>query len=436
MRETVRDIVLTPSITPVKGRKESTVKCLIDTQVVLSRVPKGPLVAQLGPFARSLREQGYSRYTIHRQVLLAAGFSRWLVQRGVALRSITSDHPARYLRSRARQVQLVPGDAGALRHLLAFLHGAGVLPAEKPAARRLPPAERCATAYERYLEDTRGLAKATIITYRFFIRRFLQDRFGAGPVRLAHLSARDVGRFVQRQVRRLPRKRAKLLTTALRSFLQYARYCGATPVELAAAVPVVANWSMTTIPRAIAADQVRQLLASIDRRTPVGRRDYAIVLLLARLGVRSGEVVALELDDIDWTTGQVTVRRKRGQRSVLPLPADVGRAIAAYLRRGRPASPSRRVFLRARAPLRGFQGPGAVGSVVRHALQRAGIETPTMGAHQFRHGLATAMLRHGASLGEIGDVLGHRQPQTTMIYAKVDLRALRSLAVPWPGGGR
>lgn len=411
-------------------------KCIIDTQVVLSRVPEGPLVAQLGPFARSLRGQGYTRYTIHRQVLLAAGFSRWLNQRGIGLRSITSEHPSRSLRSRARRVRLARGDAAALRHLLDFLHGAGVLPTEKTCARYLPPAERWAETYERYLEHTRGLAKATIINYLYFIRRFLRDRFGTGPVRLAYLSARDVGRFVQQQARRLHQKRAKLLTSALRSFLQYARYCGATPVELAAAVPVVANWSMTTIPRAIAPEQVRQLLASIDRHTPVGRRDYAIVLLLARLGLRAGEVVALELDDIDWNKGQVTVRGKRGQRSALPVPADVGRAIAAYLRRGRPASASRRVFLRAKAPSRGFQGVCGVGSVVRHALLRAGIEAPTTGTHQFRHGLATAMLRHGASLGEIGDVLGHRHPQTTMLYAKVDLTALRALALPWPGGGR
>jgi site-specific recombinase XerD len=412
------------------------VKCIIDTQVILSRVPEGPLVAHLGPFARSLREQGYARHTIHRQVLLAASFSRWLNQRGIRLRSITFRYLTRYLRYRARRVRLARGDAAALRHLLEFLHGAGVLPTEKTSARHLPPAERWTQAYATYLDDARGLASATIVNYVPFVRQFLQDRFGDGPVRLAHLSARDVGRFVQRQARHLHQKRAKLLTSALRSFLQYARYCGATPVELAAAVPSVANWSMPAIPRAIAPEQVRQLLASIDRRTAVGRRDYAIVLLLARLGLRAGEVVALELDDIDWNKGRVTVRGKRGQRSALPVPADVGRAIAAYLRWGRPTSASRRVFLRAKAPYRGFQGACGVGSVVRHALLRAGIEAPTTGTHQFRHGLASAMLRHGASLGEIGDVLGHRHPQTTMLYAKVDLPALRSLALPWPRGGR
>jgi site-specific recombinase XerD len=436
MREAVSDIVLTPSINPVKGRKESTVKCLIDHHVVLSRAPEGPLAAQVGPFARSLREQGYTRGAIHQQVRLAAGFSRWLNQQGIAVRRLTSEHPPRYLRARARQVRPGRGDAAALRHLLEFLRGAGVIPAEKPSARPLPPAERWTTAYAQHLRDVRGLARATIVNYVPFIRRFLQDRFSGGPVTLSRLSARDVVGFVQRQVPQLHPKRAKLLTTALRSFLRYARYRGAATRDLAAAVPVVANWSMSSIPRAIAADQVRQVLASIDRRIAMGRRDYAILLLLARLGVRSGEVVQLELGDIDWTAGHLRVRGKRGQRSELPLPVDVGKAIAAYLQRGRPASPSRRVFLRAKAPIRGFSGPGGVGSVVRHALQRAGMQAPTTGAHQFRHGLATEMLRHGASLSEIGAVLGHRSPQTTTLYTTVDLTALRTLAVPWPGGGR
>lgn len=178
------------------------------------------------------------------------------------------------------------------------------------------------------------------------------------------------------------------------------------------------------------------MLASIDRHTAMGRRDYAILLLLARLGLRSGEVAFLELDDLEWNAGQLSVRGKSGPRSDLPLPPEVGKAIAAYLRRGRPQSPSRRVFLRAKAPLRGFRGSCGVGSIVRHCLQRAGLDAPTYGAHQFRHGLATELLRQGASLGEIGELLGHHSPQTTKIYTKVDLDALRTLALPWPGGAR
>jgi integrase/recombinase XerD len=412
------------------------VKCIIDNQVVLSRAPEGPLASHIGPFARSMSEQGYALYSIQRQVLLAACFSRWLKQQGVALRSITSEHPPRYLRYRARRARPSLGDAAALKHLLEFLRCEGLIPAEKMSACPLTPAERCTQGYEHHLREARGLASATITNYVPFIRTFLEDRFGDGAVTLSHLCASDVVRFVQRQAPRLHPKRAKLLTTALRSFLQYACYLGQAKLDLAAAVPIVANWSMSSIPRAIAADQIRQLLASIDRCTAVGCRDYAILLLLARLGLRSGEVTFLELDDIDWNVGKLSVRGKSGQRSDLPLPAEVGEAIAAYLRHGRPQSTSRRLFLRAKAPIRGFRGSSGVGSIVRHCLLRAGLDAPTYGAHQFRHGLATELLRQGASLGEIGELLGHRSPETTKIYIKVDLDALRTLALPWPGGVR
>jgi integrase/recombinase XerD len=412
------------------------VRYIINNQVVLSRAPDGPLVAHIGPFAQSQSRQGYARHSIHQQVRLAAGFSHWLGQQGAPLHHVSSDHLLRYLRDRARRERPCSGDAAALRHFLDFLRHEGVIVAEKNAARPLSPAEDCVHAYAQYLCNARALARATIINYGSFIHGFLTDRFGTGPVRLAGLKAGDVVRFVQRQAPQLHLKRAKLLTTALRSFLRYARYRGDVALDLAAAVPIVANWSMPSIPRAIGAQQVRQLLASIDRRTAIGCRDYAIVLLLARLGLRSGEVAFLELEDIDWDAGQVSVRGKRDQRTALPLPRDVGAAIAAYLRRGRPNSTSRRVFLRSKAPIRGFLSQCAIGSIIRHALLRARIQAPTTGAHQFRHALATQMLRHGASLTEIGEVLRHRNPQTTTIYAKVDLQALRTLALSWPGGGR
>lgn len=317
-----------------------------------------------------------------------------------------------------------------------FLRQQDVIPIEKVPSRRLSPVEQVVQLYERYLHNERQLARATIINYLPFVRRFLANRFGDGSVMLSRLCAGDVIRFVQRNAPRLVVKRAKLLTTALRSFLQYARYRGEIVHDLTAAVPSVASWSMTSIPRAISEDAVRQLLASINRSTAVGRRDYAVLLLLSRLGLRAGEVVQLELDDIDWKAGSVRIRGKGDRHSVLPLPADVGSAIAAYLRYGRPQSKSRRVFLRAKAPIRGFLDQRAVGSLVRSHLARTGVKAPTHGAHQFRHALATRMLRRGASLNEIGEILGHRTPHTTEIYAKVDLDSLRTLGMPWPGGAR
>jgi integrase/recombinase XerD len=412
------------------------VQYVINDHLVLSQVPEGPLAAYLGPFAESLSRQGYAQRYIHRQVMLAACFSRWLKQTEVPPRRITSEHLAQFLRIRYRRRRPNRGDPAALGHFIAFLRCKKLIPAEKVSIRQLTPAEQCVQAYKQYLREERALAESTTINYAPFVGQFLKDRFGTGSVKLASLRAADVVEFVQRQGRHLHLKRAKLLTTALRSFLQYARYRGEIGLDLAMAVPCVANWSMPSIPRGIEADQVRRLLSQIDRSTAVGRRDYAILLLLARLGLRAGEVAYLELEDIDWKAGCLSVHGKSGRRTQLPLPQDVGEAIAGYLRHGRPPCTSRRVFLRARAPVRGFKTQCAVGSIVRHATMRTGIEAPTTGAHQFRHGLATQMLRQGASLAQIGELLGHKSPETTKIYTKVDLEALRTLALPWPGGVR
>jgi site-specific recombinase XerD len=411
-------------------------KCIINSQVTLSRVPVGPLAAHISAFAEFISAQGYALNTIHRHVLLAACFSLWLKMKQVGLHHITSDHPRQYLRYRARQVQPHQGDAAAFRHLIDFLRDENLIPVEKVSVPESTAVNRCTQAYAQHLREAQALAETTILNYTPFIHRFLKGRFGDGPVALSHLCASDVVQFVQQQAPRLHRKRAKLMTSALRSFLKYARYRGEVVLDLAAAVPVVASWSMPSIPRAISTDQVNRLLVSIDQHTAIGRRDYAILLLFARLGLRLSEVAFLKLDDIDWNTGTLNVRTKGGLRNEFPLTIEVGQAIAAYLRDGRPHNDSRRVFLRDKAPICGFRGASGVGSIVRHSLKRAGIKAPTYGAHQFRHGLATEMLRQGASLEEIGDVLGHRHPQTTMIYIKVDLDALRTLALPWPGGVR
>ena len=411
-------------------------KYVVNSEVVLSRAPEGPLADWLGRFASFASTKGYARSSVHRQVLLAADFSRWLKQEGIEPGCITSDHPKQYFRCRARQALPCQGDNAALKHVLDFLRVEGVIPVEQIPAHRVTETDGCVQAYEQYLQEMRGLAATTIEYYVSFTRNFLEHRFGSGQLALSRMSAGDVVGFVQREALLMSRKRAKLMTTALRSFLGYLRYRGEGTPDLAAAVPVVANWSATSVPRAISADQVHRLLISVDRDTAMGRRDYAILLLLARLGLRSSEVAFLELDDIDWNSGTLRVRAKGGRRNELPLSREIGEAIAAYLSHGRPMSNSRRVFLRAKAPVRGFRGPSGVGSVVRNSLKRAGLDAPSFGTHQFRHGLATGMLRQGASLGEIGDVLGHRHPDTTRIYTRVDLAALRTLALPWPGGVR
>lgn len=405
----------------------------LDEQIVLSGVPEGPFATHLRAYATSLRLQGYEAHYLQRQVMLAARFSQWLERRRLTAWRVDSKHVSRYLRCRHRQRRASGGDVPSLRHFMAYLRGLRAIPPEKAAALPIVPADGCTKAYEQYLRHDRALCRATIINYVPFVRDFLKDRFGDGAVHLSCLRAKDVVTFVQSRARRLHVKRAKLMTTALRSFFQYARMRGEITLDLVAAVPIVANWSMTSIPRAIAAEQTQRLLTSIDRKSAMGRRDYAILLVLARLGLRAGEVMSLELDDIDWSTGELTVHGK-GRRSQLPLTPDVGKAIAAYLRHGRPECASRRVFLRTKAPIGGFHGAGGVGSMVRHRLKRARINSPTFGTHQFRHGLASDMLRQGASLAEIGAVLGHQHPDTTRIYTKIDLKSLQALAQRWPGG--
>jgi integrase/recombinase XerD len=238
---------------------------------------------------------------------------------------------------------------------------------------------------------------------------------------------------VTRQVRRLTVRSAERLVNGMRSFLRFALVAGLTTAPLADAVLSVARRSGTGLPRGLMPAEVSALLASCDRHRANGRRDYAILVVLARLGLRAAEVAALQLDDIDWRSGEIVVRGKGSTEERLPLPPDVGDAIVAYLRRGRPQRPEREVFLRASAPLRGL-APEGVSEVVRAASERAGLGS--FGAHRLRHTAATEMLRAGASLPEVAQVLRHRTIATTAIYAKVDHLALRQLAMPWPGSLR
>lgn len=406
---------------------------IINDRLSLSRPPEGPLAVHIRPFGKWAFEQGYVWYSVHRRVLLSAGFSQWLQRRGVAIQDVSWEHPAQYLRHRARQQYIAYSDPPSLRQFMEFLQRDGIIAAEKTDFQSATPVGQYVQEFETHLRDQRALAAATVSHYTSFIRGFLTERFGNKTVRLGDLQANDVLGFVQRQSLHMRFKWAKLMTTALRCFFGFARYRGDITADLAAAVPKVAGWAMTSIPRAIAADEVRKLLSRVDRRSAKGRRDYAILLLLARLGLRSLEVVCLELDDIDWTAGCVTVRSK-GRQTRLPLPTEVGEAVVAYLQHGRPCSTSRRLFLRSRAPFLGFRDSTSIAGIVRYAIERAGVTAPTRGAHQFRHAFATQLLRHGASLKEIGELLGHRSIEATKIYAKVDIEALRTLALPWPGG--
>ena len=235
----------------------------LNRHIVLSGIPEGPIAKHLRAFSVWLSQQGYTAHYLHRHVMLAARFSQWLKRRRLVARCVNSEHPSQYLRCRHRRQRAAGRDVPPLRNLMTFLRQRRVIPAERISAPRLVPAERCARAYEQYLRRDRALAEATIVNYVPFIREFLQHRFGDRAVRLSYLRAADVVRFVQCRAQRLHVKRAKLMTTALRSFFQYARLRGEITLDLTAAVPIVASWSMASIPRAIAPGQTRKLLASI-----------------------------------------------------------------------------------------------------------------------------------------------------------------------------
>ena len=282
--------------------------------------------------------------------------------------------------------------------------------------------------YRHYLLGERALTPAVAGQYTRLARRFLSEVV-RGEV--SELSASSVTDYVVRECRSRPGGSARLLVTGLRSLVRFLFLAGHLEVDLASAVPGVAHWGGGSLPRAVSPAAVAALAAGCDVDTPAGLRDRAIIVLLARLGLRAGEVAALELEDLDWRSGELSVRtQKVARRDRLPLPVDVGEALVAYLRHGRPASTCRQVFLRLNAPITGLTGPAVTGVVYR-ACDRCGL--PRAGAHRLRHSAATAMLAGGASLTEIGQVLRHARQDTTAIYAKVDQATLRRLVRPWPG---
>jgi len=393
----------------------------------------GPLGAYIGGVRALLDARGYARATEKEQLHCVADFSRWLERRRVAVGDVDERRATEFVRARRRRGRVGRGDAATLRTLLAHLRQIGVIPA--PAAAVCPTAlSRVEQTFGAYLARERGLSRATVINYLPVVRRFLAGRFATGPLRLDAIRLPDVTRFVARHAHAFSPGRVQVMLTALRSFFRFLRLQGETARDLASSVLSVADWRLARVPQGIPAAQVQQLLRHCDQQTRVGQRDYTILLLLARLGLRAGEVVGLTLDDLDWDAGDLVVHGKGGRQDRLPLPRDVGQALATYLRQGRPPCGSRRVFLCMRAPRRGFTSSVAVCTLVRRALARAGLHPPSQGAHLLRHTLATEMLRRGASLAEIGEILRHRHPDTTAIYAKVDLGALRAVAPPWPGG--
>jgi site-specific recombinase XerD len=400
---------------------------------ILPSGSSGPLFPYFNLYLTQLKEQGYAAGSLYEQIYILKACDRWLKRNGHDVRDLDEAVAQDCLRRSIKGGYGKNARASTLRRLLAMLRRIGVTPEVKAARPR--PSEQLTRAYERFLLEERNLATQTIVHRRLTARRFLCEKFGGSPLNLSKLRAPDVTGFVQRHARDHGPFYARHLTTGMRLFLRYLHYKGLTDTDLSLAVPAVARWSLSTLPKHLPAAQVRRILRHCNRSTALGRRNYAILLLLARLGLRAGEVVRLNLEDVDWENGLITVYGK-GKWAQLPLPADVARAIACYLHRDRPRCACRRLFIRDYAPVGGFNRNASISKIVKCSLEKAGIVSARKGAHLLRHSLATDMLRKGASLDEIGEVLRHRSPDTTAIYAKVDLDSLRTLALPWPGGAR
>ena len=397
-------------------------------------MPESPLEDHIEPFLKHLRAAGYAERTLRKKRTVARAFARWTRRRQIVGNDLNDGHIAAFVaRSPRNRKARVKVERAVLQFWFEYLRGyAGLQP---------PPAQHCVSAadtllqnYKDYLRKDRGLTENSVLVYGPFIRDFLRaqtTQTGVSP----EFDTLTIRNFIVEHTADRSSEYARLLCTALRSFFRFLVLCGQTSRDLSNAVPTFRKYRQSVPPAFLSPSEVEQVLAATGS-TLSGRRDHAILLLLARLGLRGGEVVTLELDDIRWRAGEIVVRGKGRMLDHLPLLSDVGEALALYIRKDRGVSASRRVFLRIWAPRNGLTGPAAVGHIVRRTLAQAGVRRSGRGAsHLFRHGLATKMIRHGASISEIAEVLRHRSQNTTAIYAQVSFEALREVALPWPATG-
>jgi integrase len=395
---------------------------------VLRSFVRGPLEPHVEGFAEELLRQGYSRSSAEQHVCFIAHLDRWMQAEGVGLGDLDGQVLECYLAERRAAGYREYRSVKALRPLLDYLVPLGAVPVPREVP--LGPVEELLARYRGWLLRERGLTGGTVRGYVDCARPFVATRLRGDVLELTGLTAADVTGFVRTTCPGRAVGSAKLIVCALRSLLGWLHVTGQVPVSLAAAAPSVAGWRLSGLPKGLEPAELRRLLASCDRRTATGRRDFAVMLLLARMGLRAGEVAGLGLDDIDWRRGELVIVGKGNRSERLPLPDEIGGAIAAYLRRGRPAdAEGRSVFVRVHAPHRRLTTSG-VTMIVFDGAQRAGL--PKMHAHRLRHTAATAMLRGGGTLAEVGQVLRHRSAMSTAIYAKVDHAALAVLARPWP----
>lgn len=408
-----------------------------DTNGNTNHSPTGDVIqAQVGPFMAELRAAGYAARTIGTKRMTLERFARWRSRRNSPSSELTESEIGEFLTREPQGDR--SGRSVASRALYGFLD---YLRGCKVVVTRAPKHPEFATPlearYADFLRNEKGLAEFSLRVYLPVandLLRYLEEEHGITAVR--RLDAAMLRTFLLERAQGRSSECVRLLATSLRSFLRFLHAQGEIRNDLTAAIPTVRRWSQPGIPRTLAPAEVKQVLDAPDPGTATGRRDYAILLLLARLGLRSSEILSLELGDLHWRTGEILIRGKGNRQDLLPLPRDVGSAIARYLRRDRGLRATRRVFLRMIAPRVPLAGPASIGHIVRRAMAKAGVERPKqIAAHLFRHTLASRMLHRGAHLREISQVLRHRALVSTEIYAKIDMEALQEVVRPWPAKG-
>jgi site-specific recombinase XerD len=386
-------------------------------------------------YAAHLVEVGLARHGTWRSLNVVGNLLAWMASHRTTLSKLDEHMVDRYLRHQGAKQTIQLDDRPALKRWLSILRSAGTI--APTAVPMNTPQEQIIAEFGAYLQSERGLTAKTIEHHLPVIRRFLLEVCPAGASDLDKIKQDEVIRYVECHAQDWSPTSAKLMCWSLRAFLRYLHHMGMNPNALAGCVPSIRQWKLVSLPTYLSAAQVQKVLDYCDRTSAVGRRDFAILMMLSKLGLRAEEVATLTLDDIDWRSGEMLVRAKGRQRASMPISPDVGAAVVAYLRDGRPMSSCRRLFLRSCAPHIGFASAGAITMIAKTALQRAGIRGYAhQGAHIFRHSLATELLGSGATLSEIGQLLRHKSHDTTRIYAKVDIEALRTLSLPWPGGAQ
>lgn len=384
-------------------------------------------------YAARLSNEGLGRQCTWRSLSLFRELMDWHVGSGHEPQDLSEGHVSRFFEHRFKHWRPDAGDRSALRRLLSTLRQEGLISAAVPIERT--EHEQIVEMFATYLSNERGLAASTVESHKLLSHRFLMEICPAGADEFAALTPEIVIGYVERHALDGSADSGKAMCGVVRAFLRYLHLKGFISTPLADCVPSIRRWRLAGLPTFLPPEKVQKVLDACDRTTAMGHRDYAVLMILAKLGLRASEVATLNLDDIDWQSGTIVVHGKGRQQATMPLRHDVGTAIVAYIRHGRPASACRRVFLRTLAPHVGFASGCAITMIAKQALERAGIDGYAHhGAHLFRHSLATDLLRSGASFAEIGQLLRHRSIDSTRIYAKLDVEKLRELSLPWPGG--